>query len=270
MPEQTDFIAVMAKHLPPSASQLHLLDVGAMASKVFTALRADLMIQSVSINAQDWQMTPNTVDAIVAYDRSLDDDFLAAGLHVMRPGGRLIIVNPAGSVQQTFVTTLETAGYVRILVEPAWQGQGVLIRGEKPHTATSTHQRVRIAADQDASRLSLETYRGRYVYLLIQQSPNKPVWRLQPHETVHWSAIAIAYQTPALLAFSSLPKAVAFMQPAVMQGFIRDVNKVGKFSLATAHTWSLPVMLNPVLTDVQHHNVTTIAIDPQTAEAPDE
>ena len=50
---------------------------------------------------------------------------------------------------------------------------------------------------------------------------------------------------PLLLAFSSLPNAVAFMQPAVIAGTIKDVNKVAKFSRATAQDWR--VLINPAL-----------------------
>jgi hypothetical protein len=147
----------------------------------------------------------------------------------------------------------------------------VLIRGEKAHTTADTLERVGQVAVRDANLLDLDTYQGRYVHLLVQQSPNKPVWRLAPDEQIEWYATAIERDNETfLLAFSSLPKAVNFMQAAVLQDFIRDVNRVGKFSKATARTWTLPVLLNPTLESVQAYRVTQFTIDPKKAESPDE
>jgi hypothetical protein len=58
------------------------------------------------------------------------------------------------------------------------------------------------------------------------------------------------------------------MQAAVLTGTIQSVNKVAKFSVATAQTWATPLHLNPAQADGQ-----TFAwqpMDPQTAETPDE
>ena len=50
---------------------------------------------------------------------------------------------------------------------------------------------------------------------------------------------------PVLLAFSSLVKAVAYMQGAVMAQRLVGVNKVGKFPAAAMQAWPLPLALNP-------------------------
>jgi hypothetical protein len=61
------------------------------------------------------------------------------------------------------------------------------------------------------------------------------------------------------------------MQPAVIAGAVKDVNKVGKFSKPTAQTWSVPLLLNPPFEVLrQSDEVVLVPVDPDTAEAPDE
>src|SRR5262249_9393249 len=121
---------------------------------------------------------------------------------------------------------------------------GVLMRGEKPHTEERTVERIKQVAARDNEPAPRRS--SRYVYLLVQQTPNKPAWKLNKDEPVEWQAVAVAGEDETvLLAFSSLPKAVEFMQPAVMAGYIKDVNKVAKFSWETVRGWPFPVMLNP-------------------------
>jgi hypothetical protein len=265
---KTIFIEAMAKHLPPSAAELHLLDVGGEAGAALHVLRPDIASSTASLDVRAWTYADNSLDAVVAYDTALTPALLARVLRVMRPGGRFIVVHPAGKPDSVWVRTLEEAGYTRILVEAAVQEQGVLIRGEKPHTTGDTLARVQVAAERDADTLDLATYRGRFVHLLIQQTPNKPVWRLEPDEKIFWRAVA-AGPAPGLLAFTSLPKAVHFMQQAILRGIIRDVNKVAKFSKATAQSWIVPVRLNPALDDIQPP-ILLLAVDPATAEKSDE
>src|SRR5690606_5851527 len=142
---------------------------------------------------------------------------------------------------------------------------GVLMRGEKPHVTGDTLARIQQVAQNDGDSLDLANFKGRYVHLLVVQTPNKPVWHLEEGEPVAWEALAMMNEeddTPQLIAFSSLPKAVGFMQPAVIAGHISGINKVGKFSKATATGWTLPVLLNPppqILTDAR---ITTVSIDP--------
>lgn len=265
------FIEAIAKHLPPSSSKLNLLDVGAVAGDILLTYRVDLQVNTASLSTTHWQYEANQYDAVVAYDTLLSDDLLQNVLKLMRHGGRFIIVNPYQTVSEKWVKLLENFGYIRILVEPAYNGEGVLIRGEKAHITDNTLERVQQTAKADEDLLDFDNYKGRYVHLLVIQTPNKPVWKLSSEDTIEWYAVTIekANET-TLLAFSSLPKAVSFMQPAVLEGFIKDVNKVGKFSKATAQKWDYRIVLNPILNDILDYNVKLLTIDPDTAEASDE
>ena len=93
--------------------------------------------------------------------------------------------------------------------------------------------------------------------------------------TIAFLAAAFEWTTPPaaaqpVLAFSSLPKAVEFMQPAVVAGRIKDVNKIAKFRWEVARDWPFPVMLNPSDEIFDTHAAALLAVDPDTAEAPDE
>lgn len=271
MVTKAKFIEAIAKHLPPSSSTLNLLDIGGVAGDILLKYRADLLIEEASLLPQHWHYEANQFDAVVAYDTLLTDDLLREILSIMRHGGRFIIVNPYGTVSEEWVKRLENFAYIRILVEPAYHGEGVLIRGEKEHITEDTLERVRQIAKSDSDLLDFDNYKGRYVHLLIIQTPNKPVWKLSSDDTIEWQAITIEKDdTIVLLAFSSLPKAVSFMQPAVLRGFVRDVNKVGKFSKSTAQKWDYPILLNPILDDISDYNVKLLYINPDTAEASDE
>ncbi len=269
-------IEAMAKHLPPSSSALQLWDVDGGASDVLSDLRGDLHITTVALQPDQWPEDVNAVDGIVAYDcgSAIDPVFLKAALNALRPGGRFIAVSRDGAPDKRYVRQLEAAGHTRILVETALEQPlpvGVLLRGEKPHTTQSTFARIKVAADADADNLTLAQFDGPYVYLLVKQSPNKPVWALQAGEQIEWHAVTVTdNDVNALVGFTSLPKAVSLMQPAVMQNIIADVNKVGKFSRQTALSWDLPVRLNPTLDALRSQQILMTPIDPSTAEAPDE
>jgi len=87
----------------------------------------------------------------------------------------------------------------------------------------------------------------RYLFLLITQTPNKPAWKLAPDERVTWRAATVVPRPgapPVLLAFSSLVKAVAYMQAAVLAQRLAGVNKVGKFPAAAMPAWPLLLALN--------------------------
>ena len=261
------FIEALAKHLPPSASTLRLADVNGAVGDVLHELRADLDILPVS--GEMWDLQANSVDAVAAYDRTLEQLPLGEALNALRPGGRLIVVDPQGEPQGTHVQTLENAGYTRILVEAAHLALGgVLMRGEKPHTTADTIARVNLVAERDRAANDLHHFKGRYLHLLIRQTPNKPVWALRPDDKLTWEAVAVPQG--AVLAFSSLPNAVSFMQAAVMAGTIRDVNKMGKFSRATAESWEFPILLNPSPDVLRDQSMKLIPIDPATAETGDE
>lgn len=269
---QRHFVAVMAKHLPPSAATLRLLDLDGCSGNILAEARADLRSFHVApASLISSAIKPDSVDAVVAYDIDLSDAILRRLLDALRPGGRLIALQSRGSVSEKHPRRLADNGYIRILVEPALDGLGVLLRGEKPHLTAETIERVQSVARADADMLDLEQYRGRFLHVLIQQQPNKPAWMLLPIDKITWQAVAIDRAgSPVILAFSSLPKAVGFMQPAVLAGHLADINKVGKFSRATAATWAWDAVLNPTLESLASEPYTMVEIDPATAEAPDE
>jgi hypothetical protein len=261
------YVEAMAKHLPPSAATLRLLDVGGAAGALLSGLRRDLEI--IPAAATPGNLSSNSLDAVVAYDHALSQDFLSVALAALRPGGRLVVVNPNTAVSKAWVTALENVGYTRILIEAVFDG--VLVRGEKPHTQQRSQDRIQQVAALDADQLDLSAFSGRYVHLLIRQTPNKPAWRLAPGEQIEWQALALENGgAPVLLAFSSLPRAVAFMQPAVMAGRIKDVHKVARFSRETARQWTLSMLLNPTIDALDDGTVALVPVDPQSAEAPDE
>jgi hypothetical protein len=264
-------IEAMAKHLPPSASTLRLVDVGGAVGEVLLERRADLDV--IAVAGDTWDLDDNSLDAVTAYGTPLETSLVRMALRALRPGGRLIVVDPHGEPSAEQVRTLEEAGYTRILVEPVLDdlAAGVLMRGEKPHTTVDTLERVNLVAKSDNAANDLVNFKGRYVHLLVRQTPNKPAWALTSDDQVRWEAAALQGEdAAAILAFSSLPNAVSFMQAAVLAGTIRDVNKVGKFSLQTAESWQFRVLLNP-LPDVLHgQTVTMLPVDPTTAEMGDE
>ena len=267
--EKRAYIQALARHLPPSGATLRLLDIGGQAGSLLAEQRGDLHIVTLD-EAADWPLPPDSVDAVAGYDCAALPEMLKKALTLLRPGGRLIIVRPSGQPEAGLVTLLEQAGYTRILVEPALDSGGVLLRGEKPHTEQRTVDRIRQIADSDVMSAWAD-YRGRYVHLLVRQTPNKPVWALRPDEQVEWQAAALDQDgQTVLLAFSSLPKAVAFMQPAVMAGLVKDVNKVAKFSKETAQAWPQALLFNPTIEMVEGWPVVMLPVDPSTAEAPDE
>jgi hypothetical protein len=58
------------------------------------------------------------------------------------------------------------------------------------------------------------------------------------------------------------------MQPAVISGGVKDVNKVAKFSRSAAQNWRL--IMNPPVEILQTRAVTFLPVDPASAETPDE
>lgn len=263
-------IQVMAKHLPPSSSTLRLLDLGGGAGSLLAAIRPDLGVQMVNLQNEAPLPGEDSNDAVVALGGQLDTSLLRQVLTALRPGGRLIFVDPAGHPGPEWVDLLERSGYTRILVEAALESGGVLARGEKPHREPHTVDRIQQVAAQDES-IDFSAYKGRFVYLLIRQTPNKPAWALKPGETVEWQAAAVTGANgPTLLVFSSLPRAVAFMQPAVLAGIVRDIHKIAKFSRAIASGWTCDLLLNPDLDAVAGRTITLLDIDAASAEAPDE
>ncbi len=271
MRARREFVAIMAKHLPPSGACLRLLDLDGRSGAILAETRADLHIRLLdpALPLQT-AIESDSVDAVVGLDVAFDSASLRALCDALRPGGRLIILQRQATVHADQPKALRQAGFTRILVEPALDETGLLLRGEKPQPSTNTRQRVRAVAAIDAASIAPRDFSGRYLHLLIQQLPNKPVWKLAPDEAIRWRAAAIQAKRPILLAFSGLPRAVAFMQAAVLQDAIRDINKVGKFSRETARSWEWGLLINPESEALRGASITYLEIDPATAEAPDE
>lgn len=266
------FVAVMAKHLPPSSSTLRLLDLDGRSGSQLAQSRKDLRVCHIPASElAERGVASAFFDAVLAYDLDLSAPLLQSCLRTLREGGRFIALQPQGVASESHWRRLQDQGYVRILVEPALDELGVLIRGEKPHAAADTMARIQSVARADGDALDLAHFSGRYIHLLIQRHPNKPVWKLAPGEKFTWQAAAILRgTTPVLLGFSSLPKAVGFMQPTVLAGLISDINKVGKFSRAQARALEWDIILNPTLESLGGQALSFIEIDPALAEAPDE
>ena len=266
------FVAVMAKHLPPSGSTLRLLDLDGNSAAALAEERADLEIRQVpAADIRKLDIAPDSIDAVLAYDVDLRDALLKSCLSALRAGGRFIALHSRGAADESHLRQLREHGFVRILVEPALDELGVLIRGEKPHATADTLARIQSVARADANSLDHARFRGRYIHLLIQQRPNKPVWKLESGDEIAWRAAAIQRDRKTrLLAFSSLPKAVSFMQPAVLAGFIADINKIGKFSAITASACGWDLVINPTLETIEGDTPLFIDIDRALAEAPDE
>ena len=264
------FIEAMAKHLPPSASTLQLVDIDGRCGAILADRREDLEIQALLPSAL-MQLPSSSIDAVTAFDAFLSDSVLGCALDILRPGGRFIAVLSGEAVDESWVRLLERHGFTRILVEAAVDGEGLLIRGEKAHPMADTRQRIDAVAAGDGDLLALKSFRGRYLHLLIRQSPNKPVWQLGADEGVRWRALALEVEDACnLLAFSSLPRAVGFLQEAVLAGVSHDINKVGKFDKATAESWPWRLLLNPQPQALRGRREVWLEIDPSTASAPDE
>lgn len=217
-------------------------------------------------------LSQDEADAASGIGTLPDRQTLALILRALRPGGRLIWIDPDESPADERLAAigalLESSGYTRILVSAALDEgyTGVLLRGEKAHVTADTLARVQVASGRDADSGDLSTFRGRFVHLLIRQTPNKPAWALRPEDEIRWQAVALdGSGQPQVLAFSSLPKAVTFMQPAILSGILRDVHKVAKFNRETAAAWDFTLWINPPPDALNQRQIMLIEIDPHSA-----
>jgi len=343
-PRWRDSLREAARHFPPSGGALTLLDVGCghgNSTREFATLHPDLRafgldfspamlrlarrdsspadarITWVQGDAARLPFPDNSLDAVTGHslyymlpDRAA---FLREARRVLRPGGRLILLDPIdrplpfglllrtpkepryalsiylwhvyGHLHRRFslaemVGILEGAGFERVLTEKAVEGYGVLSRGEKPYTQYSAEQRIQMTAARDTSAPQLTglkplaagelaaALRGNFVFVLVRQRPDKPAWALKPEDKLEWFAAA-AYSGSGLvglLAFSSLPKAVEFMQAAVKAGRLPGISKIAKYEKGAAAGWPSPTLLNPdwaALADVSLR--ADVQIDPNRA-----
>jgi hypothetical protein len=259
------FIEVLGKHLPPEPSALRLADVGSRAGLVLGDMRPELEIVPVTGPVDTWALAPGSVDVVAAYDMRLGPLFMQTALAALRPGGRLIVVNPIGETHPSLVHLLEDAGFTRIFVEPALElphPAGVLLRGEKPGSEPSGRDVPEIWR----TAIPVAQRQERFIHLLICQT----VVTAEENNTLIWQAAAVAGDDETvLLAFSSLGKAIQFMQPGVVTGRIRDVNKIAKFNWSVTKAWPQPFMLNPTDDILESFQLVFVPVDPATAETVD-
>jgi hypothetical protein len=250
---------MFAKHLPPSAGLPRVLALDAGAAAELAGLAEVTLAGGEAQGTYDAIAGPAAPEALPQLAERL------------RPGGRAILT--ADAEPEPLLAALEQAGFIHCLVETA--GGVTLYRGERPPSGSPV-ARIRAAAGP-AGGLTLAApadIKTPYVFLLVTQTPNKPAWKLGPDERVTWQAATICSpgtSAPALLAFSSLLKAVAFMQAAILAGEIAGVNKVGKFPAAAARGWPMPLALNPAFEAVSGLAAgAPCEVDPRTAITGDE
>jgi hypothetical protein len=92
-----------------------------------------------------------------------------------------------------------------------------------------------------------------------------------PDEPVTWEAAAVAAdQGVALLAFTALPRAVGFMQTAILEGTLSGITRVARFSRAAARAWEQSAWLNPPPSVLRGRSVVFLPVDRATVESPGE
>ena len=236
-------------------------------------------VAEVSLASSSDRPAFGAFDAVAGPQAPVPAELAALGRQ-MRPGGRLILTHP-GPLED-LLAALAATGFIHCLAEP--RGAVNLYRGERPPQGSSLErlQRLSLAPDAaPANRSALElpitdgrSLNVRYLFLLITQTPNKAAWKLAPGERLEWHALtALDSSTgaPVLLAFSSLVKAVAFMQSAILARAIAGVNKVGKFPASAAQAWARPLAINPAFEAVRNLGLgAPFEVDPGAAVTGDE
>lgn len=258
---------MFAPHLPPSAALPIVLALdpqaeAALASYVEGGFGGGEPGQAVAAPAD-----ARDVDAILTFRWPED---LAASRDRLRPGGRLIVLlsNAPSELEdgERRLVELNQHGYIHCLIESLPDG-GWLCRGERPPIHSGGKRLSGLIS-------SVEMGSARALVVLVKQTPNKPTWRLEPGERRVWEAARLVDPStgqPALLAFTSLVKAVAFMQPAVLAGLLTGINKTGRYALEQVEAWGLPVIVNPAFEDWRNASVAeSVRIDPAHSLASEE
>ena len=240
MPEILEITQLILKHLPPSADLPNGYACDERSRCWVTALERQ---GHITLNERQ------AIDSVIASDMT----FAVEAMMRLRPNGRAIFLlpNTAEAISETLVETLASAGFVRILMEAVLDNTYVLVRGERPTEYTSTINRMATIAQTVSNAIeplepkqAAEQYR--FLYLLVQQHPPVRGWEQTAQTT--WRAKTVrdaATDRVVLLAFTSLPKAVAFMQPAVLAGAIQNVNKLPRYDMDQFLKWGLPLIVNP-------------------------
>ena len=286
---------MFARHLPPSAGLPRVLVLAPAAAAELAGL---IQMVLAAPSADDWPAGP--FDAIAG--PAAPEQLPALGQR-LRPGGRLILTHAAAP--EALLAAMTAAGLIHCLVEP--HGPVSLYRGERPPAGTTlerhqalaqadwqptiptsqiptfapdaaagvtNYQIPTLAPDAVAGVTAYLELPTPFIFLLIQRTPNKPAWKLAPGEPVTWRAatlISTAGAPPVLLGFSSLVKAVAYMQGAVMARQLAGVNKVGKFPAQAMRAWPLPLALNADFAAVSVLEAgPPFEVDPRTAITGDE
>jgi len=244
---------MFARHLPPSADTPRVL---ALDERAAAELPTEIDLAT--------PLQSGVFDAVVGYaapDPTLDN--LEACYQQLRPGGRLILA--AQAEPKSLFEALRQGGFIHCLVEPQPDGW-VLYRGERPPEGATL-----IELSEGETERALE---APFFFIPVTQTPNKPVWRLAPNETIQWQAPTRIDPTsgqPNLLVFSSLLRAVAFMQRAVLANTVHGINKVGKFPNALVKSWGQTFLLNPTFHWVRNLMPGPfVEVDPQVAITGDE
>ena len=244
MPELLDVTQLILKHLPPSADLPNVHACDERGRRWAMALQ-----RQGHITLNDRQ----AIDGVLASDLS----FAPEAAQRLRPQGRAIFLIPNGAevASQAVVQALTSAGLVRVLTEAVLDGAYLLARGERPagqpRPVERSERSVAIADITPGALNPIEAQqaaeRYRALHLLVQQDPPGRGWAESAAVTWRASTVRdVAADRVVLLAFTSLVKAVAFMQPAVLAGAIHHINKMPRYEVVHLIKWGLPVIVNPV------------------------
>jgi hypothetical protein len=225
MPELLDLTQLILKHLPPSA---------------------DLpRVRPLDDRSARWCLALDRQGSIISVDDSEVDAAVASGIaHVqdaatsLRPNGRAIflIPNTEGIATESIVEALTANDLTRILIESVLDHTFILARGERPTDQERTTDRIATIARIESEAieiLAIDQAAQRYLHLqvLVKQQPPSRGWAdMQPNTT--WEALTIQDADSdqfLLVAFTSLVKAVAFLQPAVLADVVHGINKMPRF-----------------------------------------
>ncbi|HZY45312.1 MAG TPA: hypothetical protein VFF70_11235 [Anaerolineae bacterium] len=263
MPELRDITQLIVKHLPPSADLPHVRPLDDRSKRWCMALNRQHAIKTSSTADVDATVTSDVAHARAAFT-------------YLRPNGRAIflIPNKAGVTTELLVEALSSNGLTRILTESVLGDSFILARGERPTDQSRPTDRIAAIARIDASSIEIlnldqAAHRYPHVHLLVRQDPPSRGWDdRQPNAT--WQAVTLhdtQSDQVALLAFTSLVKATAFMQPAVLADVIQGVNKLPRFETGRLIDRAEAVIINPAFGTLREDqrfdfNSPAIKIDP--------